>query len=268
MGIVMQSNRLSIEEFKQVFCSLPDEHQCLIFLYENRDRLQYYHNAPETYDLIQRVYMKLNDPDIKYIAALLLRPILNKRMNLALVIGKIIDQIDSDPEDNFYSEQNDYDRRLGYSDTEKQIIETFIQNLKRSLNIIPKKQSKNNIIVNAPPSQKLSFRDRLNAIHYEGEIPAAFICPLSLDIMNDPVSLSSGQVFDRAELIKYVESRPENKPLPCPMSRLIIGRRECRDFVTCIPFKNLIEEFVSAKEREATLHNEAKQTNGFFGRTP
>lgn len=46
-----------------------------------------------------------------------------------------------------------------------------------------------------------------------------YICPISQDVMQDPLTLPSGFTFDREPLRGYVESKGNPETFPCPMSR-------------------------------------------------
>lgn len=46
-----------------------------------------------------------------------------------------------------------------------------------------------------------------------------YLCPISQDVMQDPLTLPSGFTFDREPLRDYVESKGNPETFPCPMSR-------------------------------------------------
>ncbi|CAL0309448.1 unnamed protein product [Lupinus luteus] len=50
----------------------------------------------------------------------------------------------------------------------------------------------------------------------EGELPEYFKCPISLEIMSDPVILSSGHTFDRSSIQRWLDSGH----LTCPITKL------------------------------------------------
>ncbi|XP_008450285.2 E3 ubiquitin-protein ligase PUB22-like [Cucumis melo] len=52
----------------------------------------------------------------------------------------------------------------------------------------------------------------------EIEVPSDFLCPISLQIMRDPVTISTGITYDR-ECIKKWLSSCKNQPLICPVSK-------------------------------------------------
>lgn len=90
-----------------------------------------------------------------------------------------------------------------------------------------------------------NFENRLK--NYKGEIPKIYKCPISLSIMNDPVSLSNGLTYDRESLINYFAYHKNPATLPCPVSKKIIKRYEIM-FETNFTLKEIIEEFVKTHE--------------------
>lgn len=94
-----------------------------------------------------------------------------------------------------------------------------------------------------------SFQARLAAIHYEAEPDSLCRCPISFEVMNDPVTVSSGRSYDRKSLRDYFRSRGNPDVLPCPLTRLEI-RREELNHETNASVMTLIERFVSDEERK------------------
>lgn len=54
----------------------------------------------------------------------------------------------------------------------------------------------------------------------EVDVPQFFICPISLEIMRDPVTLSTGITYDRESIEKWLSNR---KNSTCPMTKLPIS---------------------------------------------
>lgn len=50
-------------------------------------------------------------------------------------------------------------------------------------------------------------------------IPSHFRCPISLDLMKDPVTLSTGITYDRESVEKWIESGKET----CPVTNQILA---------------------------------------------
>ncbi|KAF3332021.1 E3 ubiquitin-protein ligase PUB22-like protein [Carex littledalei] len=48
------------------------------------------------------------------------------------------------------------------------------------------------------------------------EIPTYFLCPISLELMQDPVALVTGITYDRSSIEKWIKT---NKPHTCPVTR-------------------------------------------------
>ncbi|KAI3512006.1 hypothetical protein L1887_19168 [Cichorium endivia] len=68
----------------------------------------------------------------------------------------------------------------------------------------------------------LSFksRDSLMAnLDSDMEVPCFFICPISLEIMKDPVTLSTGITYDRDSIEKWLLSQKSNV---CPVTRQVV----------------------------------------------
>ncbi len=112
-------------------------------------------------------------------------------------------------------------------------------------------------------SVKLTAEERLKAIQYNGEIDPRFICPISHEVMDDPVTVSNGQTYDRASLRRYAESSkdPETQEIPaillCPLTRQPFKAKEI-DNRTTIIVKQLIDDFVDTKEKEAKVNHKIK----------
>ncbi|XP_065864180.1 E3 ubiquitin-protein ligase PUB23-like [Euphorbia lathyris] len=70
------------------------------------------------------------------------------------------------------------------------------------------------------------------------EVPSLFICPISLQIMKDPVTISTGMTFDRESIQKWLFSY---KHITCPLTKQPLS-----DF-TLIPNSNLLRLIESWK---------------------
>ncbi|CAH1436565.1 unnamed protein product [Lactuca virosa] len=53
----------------------------------------------------------------------------------------------------------------------------------------------------------------------EIEVPSFFVCPISLDIMKDPVTLSTGITYDREAIEKWLYTR---KNSTCPITKQVL----------------------------------------------
>ena len=121
-----------------------------------------------------------------------------------------------------------------------------------------------------------SFEYRLNKIEYQGDIDKMLQCPISLTMMNDPITVSSGQTYDRASLMgaflakKDPRSLALPKSIPCPLTNRPITKQEC-NFGTSMLIKQHIESFVSAKETTALLlrkRSPSPSIGSFFAEQP
>ena len=106
-----------------------------------------------------------------------------------------------------------------------------------------------------------TFHYRLREIRFgeakldkEGlELYASVRDPITFEIMNDPIALSSGITYDRNSIIKWFESQKSPithkipEILPCPVTRLPIRRDELNN-KTHVITKNMIEHFVRREE--------------------
>lgn len=82
--------------------------------------------------------------------------------------------------------------------------------------------------------------EKLKAAGYDlSEIHASFLDPVTLSIMDEPVTLCNGQTFDRSTLLD-LKARGINT---CPITKAAITEREFNN-ATNINLKRLIEEFV------------------------
>lgn len=94
-----------------------------------------------------------------------------------------------------------------------------------------------------------SFQTRLAEIGYKGEIPEKLACPVTKDIMNCPITVSSGFTFDKETLEKTLKAQGNGFTFPCPMTRKSIAYSELNNMPNNT-IKDMIEEFVHAKEEE------------------
>lgn len=51
------------------------------------------------------------------------------------------------------------------------------------------------------------------------DVPPYFLCPISLEMMKDPVTVSTGITFDRESIEKWLFSSTNNKPVRCPVTK-------------------------------------------------
>ncbi len=95
-----------------------------------------------------------------------------------------------------------------------------------------------------------TFQGRLNDINYKEPIKARFTCPISLQIMDDPVCLSTGIDYERKSLeawFKHCEDMATTTI--CPVSKKAVSPEELNN-CTNFAFKECIEEFVAEQEEK------------------
>ncbi|KAE8685351.1 U-box domain-containing protein 3 [Hibiscus syriacus] len=90
-----------------------------------------------------------------------------------------------------------------------------------------------------------SIRDyMLNIEHFEPtsgiSIPPHFLCPLSLELMTDPVIVASGQTYDRTSIQKWLDSGLSI----CPMTRQTLKHR---DLIPNHTVKNMVANWCDEK---------------------
>src|SRR4051812_30258498 len=55
----------------------------------------------------------------------------------------------------------------------------------------------------AAATEKLDLRKMIDDLDPVEDVPAVFICPISLEPMMDPVTLCTGQTYERANILKW-----------------------------------------------------------------
>lgn len=96
-----------------------------------------------------------------------------------------------------------------------------------------------------------TFQYRLKKINYKGETPEEFACPISFELMNDPVtSHESGMTYERQSLIQFFAASGNPQTVPCPQTRTPIDIGILRQPTTMV-LKQIIERFVKDKEQQA-----------------
>jgi hypothetical protein len=53
-----------------------------------------------------------------------------------------------------------------------------------------------------------------NKNHVRGEPPQALVCPITLDLMRDPVMDANGHTFDRSAIERSLVNQPGKRTLP------------------------------------------------------
>jgi len=100
-----------------------------------------------------------------------------------------------------------------------------------------------------PQFVAVPFSQRLQAINVD-KIPKKHCCPISHELMDDPITVSSGQTFDRKSLTTWFAAKGNPDEIKCPLSNALIKKAEL-NFATNILVKSTIEAFVTKKEKAA-----------------
>ena len=82
------------------------------------------------------------------------------------------------------------------------------------------------------------------------DIPKEFICPISLEIMKDPVIMSDGQTYDRESITKALKISPFS---PITKKRLNI-----KEAITNYSLKSMIEKFLNDGKNPLKIENSQK----------
>eukprot|EP00250_Pteridium_aquilinum_P019286 c24379_g1_i1 orf=2773-4053(+) len=95
---------------------------------------------------------------------------------------------------------------------------------------------------------------RKSMLQIQVTVPSYFVCPISLELMNDPVTLSSGQTFDRPSIEKWLDDGHNS----CPVTRLRIDpyledpipnhalRRMIQDW--CVQHKSFVDRVLTPRQ--------------------
>ena len=67
------------------------------------------------------------------------------------------------------------------------------------------------------------------------EIPSNFLCPISKEIMLNPVTTSSGFTYEKENIVKWMNDKKTD-----PLTREIISKKLYKNII----LKNIIEEYI------------------------
>jgi hypothetical protein len=73
-------------------------------------------------------------------------------------------------------------------------------------------------------------------------IPEEYICPITMDIMQDPVVTSDGHVYEKRAIQKWLLTNNKSPLTNCEISKEIIP---------CHAFRNLIQKFIELEDQVA-----------------
>lgn len=91
-----------------------------------------------------------------------------------------------------------------------------------------------------------THEDRLESICFFGIIPNDYVCPVSHETMDDPITVSSGITYERNALRKIIIDN-QTKTFICPMTRQAIDEAEL-NFKANVIVQKRIERFVLRQE--------------------
>jgi U-box domain/Armadillo/beta-catenin-like repeat len=98
-------------------------------------------------------------------------------------------------------------------------------------------------------SLNLSFdSDEQSSDAYEEKAFDAFMCPLTRQVMRDPVTIESGQTFEREAILKWFkECRESGRQPTCPLTQKSLKSTE---LTPCISLRKAIEEWRKRREEK------------------
>lgn len=129
------------------------------------------------------------------------------------------------------------------------------------------RESKHAEIINVLIQFENTYQNRLNRINYEGDIPEYAVCTLSqgTNIVNDPITVSSGYTYNRIALRKLFALNRDPDQIPCPNNQsIMIDRKELHNGTDVI-LNRLIDMFVTQQEKlyEQYCNNTVNQSQHF-----
>lgn len=92
-------------------------------------------------------------------------------------------------------------------------------------------------------AKKPLFSERLEALDLDQDIPEKYCCPITRDIMEDPILLDDGHFYDRSSVVNLIKTH-QNSKLKCPLDLRV--DLAIRFYPTAITLQNEIEEFVDS----------------------
>ena len=197
--------------------------------------------------------------DMKLFFAKMIRPMIDSHARLIDILEKLAKNDRAK-----YANDQDYFWEKGRSESEEEEINVRIQMIEHPELLVRQLAAQHEQSVN-----NNSFRARLAAINFTGEIPEYMTCPISGEIMDDPVSMSSGIFYNRASIAAWFELKLPLNQIPCPKTNVPIDRHEL-EFHTNVVMRYLIDDFVKTAEeqarlvKDATASNDSKAHAGFF----
>lgn len=135
--------------------------------------------------------------------------------------------------------------------TVKKLLETRKINLERDAKAaVELAETKNyraiaTIIRNYLPNTAFSYKAWAEE-HKIYDIKIEHLCPISLEVMEDPITISSGFTFERKNLIQWYF---KSDKFVCPYTDQPLSSNEL-DFAPCLLVKNRIQEYMEKRKKE------------------
>lgn len=109
---------------------------------------------------------------------------------------------------------------------------------------------------------RVTLQSRYDNMRLAGEPPAHLTDPISMNLMDDPITLSSGHTYERGSIKGWALI---SKPLTCPISRQPFKSEEL-DFGTNTLIKDLCEQFVESSQLIDTNIplDQGKESSGYI----
>lgn len=83
------------------------------------------------------------------------------------------------------------------------------------------------------------------------DVPSQFMCPITMEIMTDPVMLTDGQVYERKAIVKWLETNSKSPLTNIPIQKDIV--------IPCFVLRNLMQEYFSKLSTEPSAQQPASQ---------
>lgn len=121
------------------------------------------------------------------------------------------------------------------SNSQRQMYQILYNYSLESINNILHTQQQQPIVPVQQPKNDKSLREKLEA---QGiSIPEEYICPITMDIMTDPVILSDGHVYEKSAIERWFQTNTRS-----PLTNCVVDTK----MIPCHAIRNLIQKFTSS----------------------
>ncbi|KAI5081353.1 hypothetical protein GOP47_0004536, partial [Adiantum capillus-veneris] len=97
--------------------------------------------------------------------------------------------------------------------------------------------SSSQLALSAIPISAYRKMSRKGSLQVQVTVPSFFLCPISLELMRDPVTLSSGQTFDRSSIQQWLDDGHHT----CPVTRQPIPDSDLEDPIPNHALRRMIQ---------------------------